>query len=625
MAISGTITLGTDTTSNMTSFDLYPCTSSSNSSCSGTAFETNVSRTTLIAGFQTNNIPDGTLYIKINATNIGPCKDNNPAIIELSGAPIQVSQSPTPTLTKTPTPTPTNEPISTTITVKLNGTIEPSGNLECNTGTDMQVVINSNNFCDATLFTSSNFTTLGTNTYWISYNGYYRSIFHNGSENFAINSGNCNECVGIEPTYYYYAMGDCNDMRYSGTERTIFGFGAPITIPVCMTSAQINQWYSTANLAQQTLSIDYNDPCAFGEGYSGVAVGRSTTQLTEGTVYLVDNQCLSVISINAEYVGDWDVDLDNKTPIEGDNPCGSCDPPFTGFTLTGYSGVTCDTGENILAVTIFGSLVVGNVYGIQLYNGATPAGDARCMTINANLGPQLTITDPETNPYSGYHISDTGPFELGQPMFQGYDDCDACEGVVVDEGKYQIDAERCDDTQYSVTLWLDTAPTVVSGNTINISGPLSAYCWRVTLANQFKSSVGVDLGYTIIDTGCDCNGDNGGGNINVDNIVAAPTQSSNTGSECQSPQSQYYSETTITEMELTFRDSSNDPITPNDTVQYRVNGGSWTTLTVTSSTKTFSVTLIYGDNSACTGGGSYADTLEVKVGTITVLNYTAGQ
>jgi hypothetical protein len=115
MAISGTITLGTDTTSNMTSFDLYPCTSSSNSSCSGTAFESNVSRETLIAGLQTNNIPDGTLYIKINAKNDGPCKDSNPAIIELSGAPIQISQSPTPTLTptETPTQTPTQTPTST--------------------------------------------------------------------------------------------------------------------------------------------------------------------------------------------------------------------------------------------------------------------------------------------------------------------------------------------------------------------------------------------------------------------------------------------------------------------------------------------------------------------------------
>jgi hypothetical protein len=211
-------------------------------------------------------------------------------------------------------------------------------------------------------------------------------------------------------------------------------------------------------------------------------------------------------------------------------------------------------------------------------------------------------------------------------MFQGYDDCDACEGVVVDEGKYQIDAERCDDTQYSVTLWSDTAPTVVSGNTINISGPLSAYCWRVTLANQFKSSVGVDLGYTIIDTGCDCNGDTGGGDVNVDNIVATPISSRNTGGECQSPQAEYYNETTIEEMQLTFRDSSNNQVTPNQSVQYRVSGGSWVPLTsISSAIVTFSVTLIYGNNSACTGGGSYADTLEVKVGTITVLNYTAGQ
>ena len=117
----------------------------------------------------------------------------------------------------------------------------------------------------------------------------------------------------------------------------------------------------------------------------------------------------------------------------------------------------------------------------------------------------------------------------------------------------------------------------------------------------------------------------GGANVNVNNIVASATQSSNIGSECQSPSGQYYSETTITEMELTFRDASNNPVTPNDTVQYRVNGGSWQTLTVTSSTKTFSVTLMYGDNSNCSGGsGSYADTLDVKVGTITILNYTAG-
>jgi hypothetical protein len=408
--------------------------------------------------------------------------------------------TPTPTATNTPTPTPTSTSVSTTITVKYHGAVEPSGNLACNTGTDIQVVMDSTIFCNATTYVSSYFTSLGTGTFWISYNARYRQIYH-GSGNSAIQSGECKDCLGVEPTYYYYAMGDCNDMRYAGTETTVFGFGAPLVVPVCMTSAQITQWYSTANFAQQTLSIDYDDPCAFGEGYSGVTVGRSTTELTEGTVYLVDNQCLSVISVNEEYVGEWEVDLDNKTPIGGSNPCGACDPPFTGFTLTGYSGVTCDTGENILAVTILGALVVGKVYGIQLYSGATPMGDARCMTINANLGPHSTLTDPINNPYSGYQISDGGPFELGQPMFQGYVDCPACNSV---PKKYKIDGVRCDNASYSATVWSDTLPSININDTFRINDSfLSTFCWKVTSKDNYKTVVPQFTPvYTILDTGC---------------------------------------------------------------------------------------------------------------------------
>jgi hypothetical protein len=250
------------------------------------------------------------------------------------------------------------------------------------------------------------------------------------------------------------------------------------------------------------------------------------------------------------------------------------------------------------------------------------------MTLNANLGPMFVIEDPETEAISGYQITDLGPGALQLPVsYTGYSNCDACEGVVVDDGKYQIDGERCDNPSFSVTLWSDTAPTVVSGNTFQINGPLSEYCWRVTLANQFKSSVvGIDNEYSILSTGCDCNGDNGGGNVNVDNIVFAPSSFTDTGGECQSPMAQYYTESTSTQMELTFRDSSNNPVTPNGAVEYRVNGGSWQPLTVTGNTVTFSVTLIYGDNTNCTGGsGPYTDTLDINVGTVPVDTYTAGQ
>ena len=418
-----------------------------------------------------------------------------------------IGETPTPTITGTPTITiiSTPTPTEVTITVKYHGAVEPVGNFACNTGTDIQVVMDNTVFCNAQTYVSTYFNSIGTGTFWISYNGKYRQIYH-GSGNSATQSGTCKDCVGVEPTYYYYAMGDCNDMRYAGTETTIFGFGPPVVTPVCMTSAQVTQWYSTANFAQQTLSIDYDDPCAFGEGYSGVTVGRSTTQLTEGTVYLVSGQCLSVISINAEYVGQWGVDLDGKTPITGDNPCGACDPPFTGYTLTGYSGVTCDTGENIIAVTILGALVVGKVYGIQLYSGATPMGDARCMTINANLGAQLTLTDPVNNPYSGYQVTDGGPFALGQPMFQGYADCPACNSV---PKKYKIDGVRCDNASFSVTVWSDTLPSIGINDTFRVNDSfLSIFCWKVTAKDNYKTVVPqLTPEWGILDTGCSpCDG-----------------------------------------------------------------------------------------------------------------------
>lgn len=241
------------------------------------------------------------------------------------------------------------------------------------------------------------------------------------------------------------------------------------------------------------------------------------------------------------------------------------------------------------------------------------------MTLNTNLGPQFVIEDPETEGISGYQISDVGPVTF-PPTFTGYTNCTACNDVVQ---KYMITGDRCDTTG-SVTIWSETAPTVVSGNTISVNIFGTVACFLVTQADQFTSVVYNDIGNTIIDTGCDCNGNTGGGDINVSNIDFLPSGFSDTGSECQSPQSSYYTETTSTEMQLTFKDSGGNLVTPNDTVRYRVNGGSWTTLTVTSSTVSFNVTLIYGDNSNCSLGGSYADTLDIQVGTITVEYYVAG-
>lgn len=427
--------------------------------------------------------------------------------------------------------------------------------------------------------------------------------------------------TSIDPSYYYYAMGDCNDMRYSYTAITITGFGAPIQIPGCGTLSEIGT-LSMQDPAHTSIIISNPlDACGFGNSYVSTIIARSSTEITEQTVFNIGNQCLSVVAVETQYVSSWTINLDGQTPVGiGSNACSSCDPPFTGFQISGYSGTTCDTGENIIAYSLIAPGTLGNVYGIQMYSGGTAVGAAKCATLTADLGVQFVITDPETEGISGYGISDLGPFVLGQPMFQGYDDCTTCNGT---PRKYMITGERCDTTG-SITVWSATAPTVVSGDTISVNIAGTPVCFLVTQADQFTSVVYNDVGWEIIETGCNCNGNSGGSNVNVDNIVASPTSSSNTGSECQSPMGQYYNETTISEMELVFRDSSNNQVIPNQPVQYRVSGGSWQTLTVTSSIVTFSVSLIYGDKTNC-GESTYADTLDVKVGTITVLNYIAGQ
>jgi len=424
----------------------------------------------------------------------------------------------------------------------------------------------------------------------------------------------------VNPSYYYYAMGDCNDMRYSYTGSTITGFSPPIQIPGCGTLAEIG------TLAMQnpaTTSIILSNPldaCGFGSSYVSTIIARSSTEIEEQTVFNVGQQCLSVVAVETQYVTSWTVDLDDYTAVGvGYDACSSCDPPFTGFQITGYSGTTCDTGENVIAYSLLG-ITLGNVYGIQMYSGGTAVGAAKCATLTTNLGVQFVITDPETEGISGYGVSDTGPFVLGEPMFDGYDNCDTCNGT---ERKYMITGERCDTTG-SVTIWSATQPTLIIGDTFTVSIGGTLVCFEVTQADQFTSVVYNDLGWEIVDTGCDCNGNSGGSNVNVDNIVVSPMDNGSVSSECQGSMGQYYNEYYIYDVELIFRDVNNNQVIPNQPVTYRINGGSWQSLTVDSAIEVISTTLTYYDNTVC-GGGPFAETLDVKVGSITVLNYTAGQ
>ena len=395
-----TILLSLDTVgASILNVNLYNCTGDTLGNVSGCTITGNtLTNYTLMSGY--SNIlkrdfpkhvivPDGTYYIKAVPSNIndGGCvlSDISPIRVQMpttptptptttptpvptatptntptatpTPSPEPATYTPTPTNTNTPTPTNTNTPtpsptpISTTITAKFHGATEPLDNLACNTGTNIQVVINSNNFCNATLFTSSDFTSLGTTTYWLSYNGYYRQIFHNGSENTAINSGDCEECVGVAPTYYWYALGDCEDMRYSYIQVTNTGAGivrvGTLEEPLCGLPSAMD--YSDP--AHTAYYWDESNPCGFGEDYAGVYNARSSIQLTEGDVYTISGTCYSIIQLNSE-PSTWTIDMDGRTKETGSNPCLDCHPPFTGFTYYTYSGITCNDNDEIIVYDI---------------------------------------------------------------------------------------------------------------------------------------------------------------------------------------------------------------------------------------------------------------------------------
>jgi len=102
MAITATITLtsaGTDTGP----FDLY-----SNTDAYGTAFATNISRASLLAGYTTSAIPDATVTVRVKST--GTC--TNYIDLEVPAIPTPTPTL-TPTATLTPTPTPTLTPTAT--------------------------------------------------------------------------------------------------------------------------------------------------------------------------------------------------------------------------------------------------------------------------------------------------------------------------------------------------------------------------------------------------------------------------------------------------------------------------------------------------------------------------------
>ena len=72
--------------------------------------------------------------------------------------------------------------------------------MACNGGTNISVSLNNTTFCNTTTYTSNYFTSLGTTSYWLAYDGNYRQIFHSGSQNTAVPGASCQTCDNTAPT-----------------------------------------------------------------------------------------------------------------------------------------------------------------------------------------------------------------------------------------------------------------------------------------------------------------------------------------------------------------------------------------------------------------------------------------
>jgi hypothetical protein len=100
--------------------------------------------------------------------------------------------------TSTPTPSPTPFPVISAYFFNS----QPSGYLACDGGTLITVTLNNATFCSTTTYTSNFFTSLGTNNFWLAYDGNYVQIFHSSSTNTnqATRNGSCQTCNNTAPT-----------------------------------------------------------------------------------------------------------------------------------------------------------------------------------------------------------------------------------------------------------------------------------------------------------------------------------------------------------------------------------------------------------------------------------------
>ena len=421
-------------------------------------------------------------------------------------------------------------------------------------------------------------------------------------------------------TYYYYALGDCSDLRYSGLEITKMPFGPQLIIPVCMTDAQVALWYETYDPGLQSLVMDYSNPCGFGEEYVSSAIGRSSAQITEGTVYSIGDNCWSVIETTP--TEDWTINIDEISPFDG--TCYDCIyGAFTGFTYSGYSVTVCGTGvETVGYVNNLNTLFVtaGAVYPVIEYDQNGNVLSSYCVTWGALIG---AYNGPLVAGVYGGILVPPGVNMNGDSVAS----CNTCNLY------YMIETTRCDGIidQYNSPIWTDNDDVAVGDViTTNLSDNL---CRTVISKTTYKSKPFyfeyTQTGVTYMDgyfsganacTDCIAAGGSGGGEGVAGNVVSISVntgQGTTLNEFCPDSQSTPYN---AYEYQVTFTfNGTSGPVTPDTTVEYSLNGTTYTTWTPTGST--FVYTMYYRDRTQCSGGVLEIDNMKIKVNNIVILNY----
>jgi hypothetical protein len=284
-------------------------------------------------------------------------------------------------------------------------------------------------------------------------------------------------------TYYWYALGDCNDMRYTYTQVTNTGFGI-ITIPGLCGLPSAMDYSDPAHTAYY---FDTSNPCGFGTGYTGTYNARSSTQLTEGDVYTISGTCYSIIELNSE-PPTWTINMDGKTKEEGANPCFDCQPPFTGFTYYTYSGVTCGEDEIIvydISPYVLNSISpqIGQLYLYHEYdaNGTLVNPGNSCVEITGYIGefvgPKVVVPLPGGIEGSTYSVP-VGPILTGGGEIN---DCTECIP------HWNITTVRCDGDLTDLIgypIWSTTKPAIDSVIKTNAN---DGVCRKVTDVFPLKS------------------------------------------------------------------------------------------------------------------------------------------